>query len=250
MTVHCLETPDRAGIAARLAAAASSCGIAAPAVRIEPIVATDWVAEYRRRAQPVQAGRFFIYPSHHTGGVPEGAIGLALDAGLAFGTGEHDSTRGCLEAFERLAEWGVAPARVLDMGCGSGILAIAAAKLWPASSVLGCDNDPVAVMVATENTATNGVAARIGLCVGEGYAAQAVRDAAPFDLIAAKILADPLEAMAGDLARHLAPPGHAVLSGLLASQAEGVLGAHAAHGLALAQRIDLGAWTTLILARR
>jgi ribosomal protein L11 methyltransferase len=153
MTVHCLETPDRAGIAARLAAVASSCGIAAPVVRIEPIAETDWVAEYRRRAQPVRAGRFFIYPSHHTGGVPEGAIGLALDAGLAFGTGEHDSTRGCLGAFERLAEWSIAPARVLDMGCGSGILAIAAAKLWPASSVLGCDNDPVAGAGAPPKTA-------------------------------------------------------------------------------------------------
>jgi ribosomal protein L11 methyltransferase len=249
VTVHCMEAPDRAEIAGRLAAAASSCGIAAPGVRIEAIAETDWVAEYRRRASPVSVGRFFVYPSHHEGGVPGGMIGLALDAGLAFGTGEHESTRGCLTAFERLAGWGAAPSRVLDMGCGSGILAIAAAKLWPGASVLGCDNDPVAVAVAAENVAANCVAARIRLCTGEGYAAQDVRAAAPFDLIAANILADPLEAMAGDLARHLAPAGHAVLSGLLAAQAEGVLGAHAAHGLALAQRIDLDDWTTLILAR-
>ena len=249
VTLHCLAMPDRADLATRLAAAAATCGIDAPPADVAPIAATDWVAEYRRRARPVSIGRFFVYPSHHDGGVPDGMIGLALDAGLAFGTGEHESTRGCLTAFERLAGWGVAPACVLDMGCGSGILAIAAAKLWPDAAVLGCDNDPVAVAVATENVAANGVAARVTLCVGDGYAAAALREAAPFDLVAANILADPLEAMAGDLARHLAPAGHAVLSGLLASQAEGVLGAHAAHGLALVQRIDLNDWSTLILAR-
>lgn len=250
LTVHCVAAPDCAGILVpRLAAAAAACGIDAPAAQIMPIAATDWLAEYRRRAQPVSIGRFFVYPSHHGDGVPDGLIGLALDAGLAFGTGEHESTRGCLTAFERLAAWGMTPARVLDMGCGSGILAIAAARLWPDASVLGCDNDPVAVEVATENIAANGVAARVTLCVGDGYAADALREAQPFDLIVANILADPLEAMAGDLVHHLAPAGHAVLSGLLAAQAEGVLGAHAAHGLALAQRIDLDDWTTLILAR-
>jgi len=249
LTAHVIAAPDRAAIAARLAVAAASCGIAPPEVRIERLATTDWVAEYRRRVRPVSIGRFFIYPSHHDGGVPAGAIGIALDAGLAFGTGEHESTRGCLTAFERLAAWGVAPARALDMGCGSGILAIAIARLWPTAAVTACDNDPVAVTVATENVATNGVAATVRLCVGDGYAAPALRDAPPFDLIAANILADPLEAMAGDLARHLAPDGHAVLAGILASQAEGVLGAHAAHGLALVQRIDVNEWTTLLLGR-
>lgn len=249
ITLHCVREPDRAALDACIGAAAVAAGVASPALAIERLDPADWVAEYRRRAVALRVERFFIHPSHHTGGLPQDALPILLDAGLAFGTGGHESTRGCLNAFCRLADWGTAPDRALDMGCGSGILAIAIAKLWPRAAVTACDNDPVAVAVAQENLAANGVAARVTTGVGEGYAAAVLRDAPPFDLVAANILADPLRAMASDLARRLAPGGRAVLSGILASQADEVLDAHIAEGLTLVQRIDLGEWTTLIVGR-
>jgi ribosomal protein L11 methyltransferase len=139
---------------------------------------------------------------------------------------------------------------VLDMGCGSGVLAIAAARRWPAAAVLAVDNDPVAVRVATENVRINRVERRVALAVSDGYASSRVRRAGPFDLVLANILADPLMDMAPALARRLAPGGRAILSGLLDRQADAVLAAHRRVGLQLAGRIDHGPWTTLVLRPR
>lgn len=249
IVLHCPALPDREALAIRIARAAVVARVDPPAFAVEPLAATDWLAEYRRRTRPVRIGRFFVHPSHYTGGVPAGSIGIVLDAGLAFGTGAHASTRGCLLALDAVAadEW--TPRRVLDLGCGSGILAIAAAGLWPAARVLAADNDPVAVRVAGENAAANGLAGRIAFAVGEGYGAPGIAAAGLFDLICANILAGPLAAMAGALACHLSAGGIAILGGILAAEADAVITAHEAYGLALTGQHLLGDWATLVLTR-
>ncbi|MFO1067202.1 MAG: 50S ribosomal protein L11 methyltransferase [Geminicoccaceae bacterium] len=135
------------------------------------------------------------------------------------------------------------------MGTGSAVLAIGAARLWPTARVLAVDNDPIAVRVAAENVQINGVDARVSCRVGDGYAGPEVRRRAPYDIILANILADPLIEMAGDLARLLRPGGDAILSGLLDRQADAVVAAHRRHGLRLRRRRDIGPWTTLLLRR-
>ncbi len=248
MIAHVAEAPDRAWLEARIAVIAASQGIELPAIAIEPLPATDWVEEYRRRTPPVTVGRFFIYPSHYTGDVPAGKTGIRLDAGLAFGTGEHQTTAGCLQALEKLHGEGLSPGRVLDMGCGSAILAIAASRLWPGASVLAVDNDPDAVLTAQDNLADNGCADTVRAVVGDGYRTPAVTEGAPFGLIVANILAGPLIAMVPEAAEALARGGRLILSGLLTDQADAVLAAHENSGFVLRARIDIENWTTLIVA--
>ncbi|HET6466835.1 MAG TPA: 50S ribosomal protein L11 methyltransferase [Geminicoccaceae bacterium] len=213
---------------------------------VEPLPEEDWLAAARRETPPIAAGPFVVHGSHARDQVPAGRIGVQIDAGLAFGSGEHGSTRGCLEALAAVPR---RPRRVLDMGTGSGVLAIAAAKRWPTARVLAVDNDPIAVRIALENARLNGVAMRVRTLASEGYDDLRIRRAAPFELILANILADALIQMAGDLARHLAPGGRAVLSGLLDRQAEAVLAAHASRRLRPVGRIDHGPWATLTLER-
>ena len=250
MAVDCVAEPDRTTLLALVAGAAARLDIPPPETSVERIPETDWVSEYRRRTQPVTVDCFFIHPSHYGGGVPDGLIGIRLDAGLAFGTGEHATTAGCLRALAARKAAGLAPARVLDLGCGSAILAIAAALLWPAAAVLAVDNDPLAVRTARENAADNGRAGSVEAVEGDGYGAGAVAARSPFDLIVANILADPLIAMAPEAAAHVAPGGRLVLSGLLSDQADAVLAAHLGAGFVPAGRIDIDDWSTLILALR
>jgi ribosomal protein L11 methyltransferase len=240
--------PERPAVTALLAAAAAAAGVAVPGFAIETLPAVDWVAESQKALPPIRAGRFFVHGSHVAAPPPGAVIPIRIDANAAFGTGRHETTRGCLLALARLAK-GRRFRRPLDMGCGSGVLAIAMAKLWPAP-VLAVDNDATSVAVARENAGLNGVAARLRAVAGEGYACAEVGRRAPFDLVAANILAEPLCAMADDLARHLAPGGVAVLSGLLRDQERAVRARHRAQGLALAGRIELGDWTTLLVTRR
>lgn len=207
----------------------------------------DWVAESQRQLAPIRAGRFFVHGSHFDGRPPRGSIPIEIDAGLAFGTGRHETTRGCLLALLRLARERKMR-RPLDVGTGSGILAIAAAKLWNVE-VLAGDNDKQAVAVARENAMLNGVGDRVRVVTGNGYGAAAIRDGGPYDLILANILARPLMRLAPGLARHLARRGVAVLSGLLASQEEMVLAAHRRQGLDLLWRIRLGDWSVLAVGR-
>jgi ribosomal protein L11 methyltransferase len=175
-----------------------------------------------------------------------GRITLTLDAGLAFGTGEHNSTRGCLIALERMAHR--RPARILDLGTGSGILAIAAAKLLY-RNILASDIDPRAARVAAANARLNNVAALVSAFKADGWADKRLKRGAPYDLVFANILARPLCAMAHELAAHLAPGGTAILAGLLTTQAQWVLSAHRRAGLRLETRIPDGAWTTLVLRK-
>jgi ribosomal protein L11 methyltransferase len=233
-----------------VAIAAAATAIDPPAITIETIPATDWVADYQSRTKPVTIGQFFVYPSHYRGVVPDGLAGIQLDAGLAFGTGEHESTSGCLVALEELKDKGLTPRRALDMGCGSAILAIAMARLWPAATIVAVDNDPDSVTTATDNVADNGCAAAVRVAESDGYGSAVVQSQMPYDLIAANILARPLAAMALDAAASLAVGGHIILSGILSEQAPMVLDAYESAGLVLTNRQDFENWTTLVLTRQ
>jgi ribosomal protein L11 methyltransferase len=237
--------PDRSSLAAGIARAAAAAGIAVPDFALAPLPPRDWLAENRRQFPPLAVGRFFIHGSHFAGTAPAGRIAIRLDAGLAFGSGSHESTRGCLIAIERLARRRRFR-RPLDLGCGSGILAIAMARLWR-RQVAAADIDPVAVAVARENGRRNGVGPLLRPVASDGLASGALRRGR-YDLVVANILARPLERLAPSLARVRCRHARVVLSGLLAGQAAGVLAAYRAQGLALERRIRIGNWVTLLLA--
>jgi ribosomal protein L11 methyltransferase len=235
--------PDLADLRARLAPLVERWRFALE-LELTPVPVTDWLAQTATSFPPHRIGRFWIHGSHVTAPAPPGSVPILIDAGQAFGSGEHDSTRGCLLAIDGLASRR-RPRRVLDLGCGAGILAIAAAKTFHAR-VIAADNDPVAVDVARANAARNGVAARVRCRISDGYGT--LRRAGPFDLILANILADPLCDMARDTARSLVPGGTAVLSGLLDRQAARVVAAH--RGLRLRRTIGDGPWVTLVMTTR
>lgn len=237
--------PDRARLAALVAVAAAAAAIPEPAVTVERVVARDWIAETMAAFPPFDVGRFFVHGSHWHGTVPPGRLPLLVDAGSAFGTGEHHSTRGCLLALDLLARRRTF-ARPLDMGCGSGILAMAIARLWHVP-VRAADVDLRAVQVTTENARCNGLGGFVGARMADGFSTGWVARAAPFDLVTANILARPLMRMAAPMARSLAPGAHVVLAGLLARQERMVLAAYRAQGLVLDRRLPMDAWVTLIL---
>ena len=249
LVAHCAEEPDRRVIEAQIAVVAAAAGMAPPDVTIEELPPTDWVSAYQNSIQPQRIGRFFVYPSHFGGDFPDGFLPIQLDAGLAFGTGEHGSTRGCLLALDALEASGMAPAQVLDLGCGSAILAIAAGLLWPDARIIAADNDPVAVTTAQENLTRNGSEDRVETTESDFFSASLIKEAAPFPLIIANILAGPLIDHAEDLVRHLAADGRLVLAGLLTTQAPDVIAAHEQHGARVSDRRELGEWTTLILEK-
>lgn len=208
----------------------------------------DWVAKVRRELSPVEAGRFFVYGSHDADQVPEGRVALLIEAAMAFGTGHHGTTQGCLLALERLVAAGVGKARVADIGCGTAVLAMAAAHVWP-GTVLASDIDSVAVEVASANVVANRLEGRVLCLEAEGFEHPELRRAAPFDLVFANILMAPLIALAPAMAAHVASQGHAILSGLLHSQADAVLQSYAAAGFLPEAREDIGDWSTLTLRR-
>lgn len=239
--------PDQAGIAARLAILAAATGIDEPGALIEPVPDTDWLEHVYRGFPTLTIGRFFIHGSHHEERRKAGHVPLWIDAATAFGSGTHQSTEGCLRAIGDLARF-CRPRRVLDMGCGSGILGIAAAKVWK-RPVVAVDIDPEAARVTRFNAVRNGVRHWIRSAPSPGYRTRLVAAGRPYDLILSNILARPLARMAPDLARHLAPGGHAILAGLMTRQAAFVTTAHALAGLSLVRRYDLEGWTTLVLRR-
>jgi ribosomal protein L11 methyltransferase len=203
----------------------------------------DWVAKVRRDLPPVEAGRFFLHGSHDADKVPPGRVPLLIEAAMAFGTGHHGTTLGCLLVIDRLEREGFRPRAVADVGAGTAVLAMAAARAWPgAGPVVAGDNDPVAVETARANLEANGVEA-------SGLDAPEFRDAAPFDLILANILKGPLIALAPDVAAASAPGGRVILSGLLREQADEVSGVYARYGVNEFAREEIGDWATLILAK-
>jgi ribosomal protein L11 methyltransferase len=244
---YALAAPDHRAVAVAAALAAHVAAVPAPEPAVVALGAVDWLAENRRSFPPQRIGRLYVYGSHIRRPPPAGALALMVDAATAFGSGEHGSTRGCLLALDALARRHRVR-RALDMGCGSGILAMAIARLWPAR-VVAIDVDDASVQVAAENVRLNGLARRIWPRAGDGYRALAACAGAPYDLIAANILARPLARMAPQLARVLRRGGMAVLAGLLAHQEAEVLSAHRAQGLSLVYRLAIDGWHTLVLRR-
>lgn len=219
---------------------------------VPPIVETEvpdenWVAISQAALPPVTAGRFIVHGSHDLGSVPRGPYTILIDAGEAFGTAHHATTQGCLIALDRLAREQCF-ARVLDLGCGSGVLAIAAARVLPHARIEASDNDPQAIDVARRNARLNGVARRVRLRVADGLPRRSTRKAS-YDLILANILADPLIELAPDLAWAIASGGTVVLSGLLIRQAAQVIAAYRSHGFSLATHQRQAGWSTLTLVK-
>ena len=214
----------------------------------------DWVAKVRRELSPVEAGRFFVYGSHDADRVPAvlatgGRVALLIEAAVAFGTGHHGTTLGCLKAFDRLFEAGFRPGKVADIGCGTAVLAMAAASVLPGSLVIASDIDQVAVDVARANVAVNGLLGRVDCLEAAGFAHPRLAAAAPYDLIFANILKGPLIELAPAMAVHAVVGGRIILSGLLVIQAEAVTAAYLAQGFLLETRDDIGEWATLVLRR-
>ena len=237
-----LDAPDDIDLA--LLSAAFGAG---PFV-VSEVPDQDWVAKVRRELPPVEAGRFFVYGSHDAALLPEGRIGLLIEAAMAFGTGHHGTTLGCLRAYDRLLDDGQTFNNVLDLGCGTAVLAMSAARMG-ATNVLASDIDPVAVEVAVANVKANGLVGRVDCVESIGFDSPVVRAGAPFDLIFANILKGPLIELAPDMAAHLTAGGMAILSGLLVEQADDILEVYRAQGLALEAREDLGEWSALTLRR-
>ncbi|MGA9254109.1 MAG: 50S ribosomal protein L11 methyltransferase [Roseobacter sp.] len=216
---------------------------------ISELPETDWVAHVRRELAPVAAGRFFVYGSHDADKVPEDCEPLLIEAAMAFGTGHHGTTLGCLRALDQLAEGGFVGENVIDIGCGTAVLAMAAARIWP-SGVLASDIDEVAVDVARSNIAANGLAGRVTCYEAAGFAHPEIARDAPFDLVFANILKGPLVALAPDMAAHIKPAGYAILSGILNEQAKDVLEVYLRSGFNLVSQEKIVDWTTLVLVRK
>lgn len=208
----------------------------------------DWVAKVRRDLAPVEAGRFFVYGSHDADKLPLGRIGLLIEAAMAFGTGHHGTTLGCLRALDHLIDDGFVARRAADIGCGTAVLAMAAAKVFP-DPVIASDIDPIAVEVAETNVRTNGLSGRVICLEATGFDQPEILAAAPFDLVFANILKGPLIALAPDMAGHLAPGGFAILSGILNEQAADVIEVYARNGFNLVEHQKIVDWSTLTLQR-
>jgi ribosomal protein L11 methyltransferase len=240
--VLCQRQPKSAAVQAALKA------VGAPPAVLAYLPPKDWVSENQRLLAPLRIGRFFVHGAHFRGKAPRGTVPLQIDASIAFGTGRHETTRGCLLALDRLARAGRSIKQPLDMGCGSGILALAISRLWKAP-VLGVDTDLNSVAVARENMRLNGAADRVRIVHGHGFGASALRRAGPFDLIVANILAGPLCRLARGFGRHLAQGGVAIMSGLMTDQESQVIAAQERHGLKLRRRMRLDDWSVLEFGR-
>jgi ribosomal protein L11 methyltransferase len=235
--------PDEEAIRALIAAAADET--TARAATFGMTEKRDWVANSLAGLKPVRAGRFLVHGRHDRSRIRANDVAIEIEAGLAFGTGHHGTTRGCLMHFDRLLKRR-RPKRVLDVGCGAGVLAIAAAKVLRRKVWLG-DLDPVAVAVANANARLNGAGVLCRAIVSRGVENAALREAAPYDLVFANILAKPLRLLAPSLAGVISANGEAIVSGLLLADVPGVLASWRAQGFDLAERIELEGWASLRL---
>lgn len=241
--------PDRPVVLAMLGQPLGVLGLDDIEPEVGLLEQRDWLAENRASFPPLHIGRIWIHGSHVDQPAPAGSLPLLVEAAQAFGSGTHPTTEGCLRAMQMIAALSrPAPGQVLDMGCGSAILAMGARRIWPSSWVMAADNDPIAVRVAGANARLNGIAPQQMRCVvSAGFAGREVRRIGPYDMILANILAGPLRRMASDLVPHLAANGWLILSGILNEQAVGVERAYAARGLRCWAMLRIGDWTTIVM---
>lgn len=244
--VHLLRPPDETTLRELVAVVAGDG--AAKSLTFSTVQTRDWVKTSLDALTPVEAGRFVVHGHHHQARLAANRTAIEIEAGLAFGSGHHATTRGCLLALDLLAKRGGAP-RILDVGTGSGVLAIAAAKAWR-RRVIASDIDPIAIEVARANAQQNHVAPLVTFVQAVGTTASQIKAHAPYDLVTANILLRPLARLAAPIRALLAPNARLILSGLLAPQANAALAAYRAQGLVLERRLMLENWTTLVMTRR
>jgi ribosomal protein L11 methyltransferase len=242
ITVHFAEPPDENSIRELVGIAA---GDIAQDIRFDTVEAKDWVKATLAQLVPVRAGRFIVHGRHDRAKVPTNKLCIEIEAALAFGTGHHGTTRGCLLLLDQVLK-AHRPRRVLDLGTGTGVLAIAAAKALHIK-VLASDIDPLAARVAGDNAGLNGSGDLVQAIHATGFSAPQFLAFRPFDLVLANILANPLRQMATSMARHLAPSALVILSGLLPHQAQSVIAAYRARGLVLQRQIAIEGWSSLLL---
>lgn len=230
-----------------LIAAAATVNITLPSYKIETIHSDNWLTENVIKFAPLEVGDFLIYGIHEKNINTHGKIGLKVYAATAFGS-EHQTTQGCLRALCDIKKL-TTPQKILDVGTGSGILAIASCKLWSQAKIVAVDIDEESVAVTTQNAADNNVAKQISAAYSDGYTAEIVRQNAPYDVILANILARPLIAMAPQMAKSLKKGGYAIISGFIDEQLDWVLETHQKHGLKLQKMYQLDNWCTALLER-
>ena len=243
ITVHFAEAPDQTSIRELVGIAAGDD--VARDITFDTVKAKDWVKATLEELVPVRAGRFVVHGHHDRSKVPSNKLGIEIEAALAFGTGHHGTTRGCLLLLDHVLK-ARHPARVLDLGTGTGVLAIAAAKALHCK-VLASDIDPLSVRVARDNARLNGTGNLVETIRATGFSAPQFAKHGPFDLVLANILANPLRQMATPMARHLAPSALVILSGLLPYQAQGVIAAYRARGLVLLGHLRIEGWSSLLM---
>jgi ribosomal protein L11 methyltransferase len=245
VTVHFAEAPDQALVRELVANAAGP--EAADNIAFDTVEAKDWVKASLEDLVPVPAGRFVVHGQHDRDRISPNKLGIEIEAALAFGTGHHGTTRGCLLLLDHvLKAW--RPRRVLDLGTGTGVLAIAAAKALH-EKILASDIDPPSVQVARDNARLNVSGHLVRAVRATGFSAPQFAQAAPFDLVMANILANPLRQLAGPMARHLAPSALVILSGLLTHQAPAVIATYRARGLVPVRHLRIEGWSSLLLRK-
>ncbi|HLX14624.1 MAG TPA: 50S ribosomal protein L11 methyltransferase [Bradyrhizobium sp.] len=245
ITVHFGQAPDQSAVRELVALAAGR--EAANAVSFDTMEAKDWVKATLAELVPVRAGRFVVHGRHDRAKVPPNKLGIEIEAALAFGTGHHGTTLGCLLLLDQALK-AHSPRRVLDLGTGTGLLAIAAAKTLR-RKVLASDIDPLSVRVAADNGRLNSTGDLVETIRATGFSAPQFARRGPFDLVLANILANPLRQMATPMSRHLAPGALVILSGLLAPQAGAVISAYRARGLVLRRHIRIEGWSSLLMCK-
>jgi ribosomal protein L11 methyltransferase len=245
ISAHFTEAPNEVSIRELVALAAGD--EVAQHITFDTVEAKDWVAASLEDLVPVPAGRFIVHGGHDRARVPPNKLGIEIEAALAFGTGHHGTTRGCLLLLGEVLR-SRQPKRVLDLGTGTGVLAIAAAKAQR-RRVLASDIDPVSVRVARDNARLNGVGNLVEAICATGFSGAQFAIRAPFDLVLANILANPLRQMATPMAAHLAPSALVILSGLLPHQAQGVIASYRARGVVLRRHLKIDGWSSLLMRR-
>lgn len=250
LTAYFAEEPAADDVARLVALFASAGG-----ATVAELAEADWTTLSQRDLAPVRAGRFLVHTAAHRTARRPGDIAIAIEAGLAFGTGQHATTLGCLQALARIARGRRRPARIADIGTGTGVLAMAAARRWRQAQTIASDIDPIAVTVARGNARANRLlpgrtGGRLELVTAPGLQHRRLTEAAPYDLLLANILAGPLIRLARDMAHATAPGGTLVLAGLLAHQARAVRAACRRHGLVPVATLGRAEWPCLVLRRR